>query len=443
MVDDRAAGVIIRVLDDDRAVSIARAGVASRVGTDRRTDFDRGAGAGERIVDARESERATRAEAVAITRARCEGAEELRAVAQLEGIAAEELITVADGAHVERAHEVRDTDLQRAAEGRGQRRGGELAGVRREIILQHQHAEVIHRAQHGDAGDAADAAHARETQEAVRIDNDGACAERRAGGGRDLQEATADDVRTAGVGVAGAADAQHARAGLIDGESVGARHVLDHAGEVDDGTTGAAGARGDIDQRRITAGDRARETEVLRVRARRGGECRITQGEVAELEIAIRKADTVDPIVIRVHRRGRTVDDDGDAAGGGAIGAKDRGEARADTRRLEDDGAALEFEGRAVIPEGVRGIHREATRTHHEAGLGVDVRERIRTAVLIHREQGRTALDDLNRAGPVGESTGEDAGITTFEDEGARRGGGVGDDTGRTRECTDLHRTAI
>ena len=276
MVDDRAAGVIIRVLDDDRAVSIARAGVASRVGTDRRTDFDRGAGAGERIVDARESERATRAEAVAITRARCEGTEELRAVAQLEGIAAEELITVADGAHVERAHEVRDTDLQRAAEGRGHRRGGEIAGVRREIILQHQHAEVIHRAQHGDAGDAADAAHARETQEAVRIDNDGACAERRAGGGRDLQEATADDVRTAGVRIRVAADAQHARAHLIDGESVGARHVLDHAGEVDDGTTGGAGARGDIDQRRITTGDRARETEVLLVGRRRGGECRIT-----------------------------------------------------------------------------------------------------------------------------------------------------------------------
>ena len=275
-VDERAAGVIIRVLEDDRTVRIRRCGVAARVGTDRRTDFDRGAGARERIVDARESERATRAEAVAITRARCEGAEELRAVAQLEAITAEELITVADGAHIERAYEVRDTDLQRAAEGRGQRRGGQLAGVRGEIILQHQHAEIIHRAQHGDAGDAADAAHARETQEAVRIDDDGASAERRAGGGRDLQETTADDVRAAGVGVAGAADAQHARAGLIDGESVGARHVLDHAGEVDDGTTGAAGARGDIDQRRITAGDRARETEVLRVRARRGGECRIT-----------------------------------------------------------------------------------------------------------------------------------------------------------------------
>ena len=286
-VNERTTGVIIRVLDDDRTVRIRRRGVAARVGTDRRTDFDRGTGAGERVVDARESERATRAEAVAITRARCEGTEELRAVAQLEGIAAEELVTVADGAHVERAHEVRDTDLQGAAEGRGHRRGGELAGVRGEIILQHQHAEVIHRAQHGDAGDAPDTAHTRETQEAVRIDNDGSRTERRAGGGRDLQEAAADDIRTAGEGIRIAANAEHARTGLIDGESVGARHVLDHPGEVDDGTTGAAGARGDIDQRRIATGDRARETEVQRVYTRRGGERRITQGEVTELEIAI------------------------------------------------------------------------------------------------------------------------------------------------------------
>ena len=69
-VDDGAAGVVVGVLDDDRADGVTRGRLTAREERDRCADFDGAGGAGEDVVRAREPKRIAAAEAVAIIRAR-------------------------------------------------------------------------------------------------------------------------------------------------------------------------------------------------------------------------------------------------------------------------------------------------------------------------------------------------------------------------------------
>ena len=79
---------------------------------------------------------------------------------------------------------------------------------------------------------------------------------------------TAEHIGAAGVGVRRAADAKITRTGLGDRKSVGADGVADDPRKVGDGTAGITCTRPDVEDRGITAGDVARETEVLGVRRR-------------------------------------------------------------------------------------------------------------------------------------------------------------------------------
>ena len=159
-----------------------------------------------------------------------------------------------------------------------------------------------------------------------------------------------------------------------------------------------------------------------------------------------------DAVVIRADVRARTVDHDGDTAGGGADGADDGGETGAEAGRLNRQQAALEFEGRGVGAECERRIEGDRTRTQDEARLrvlvGLDVTATAAHGVLTEREVGRAALDDLNRAGAVEEITRVGGSVTADHDQRTGRGRGVGDDAGgagaaRAEQGTDLDRATI
>ena len=444
-IDDRSAGVVVGIEDVDVARGIARDGLTPGIQGNRHADFEDLGRAGEHVVLTGEPKRAARADAVTVARARGERAEELDAARErvAEAVGAERLPAVADRAQVEVAGERRDGDPQRAAEGRRHRGGRERAARRGEIAVERQDAEIAEIAEDGDAGGAAHAADAGQTQDRTRIDDDRTGTKRGAGSRGDLDRAAGEDVRAAGIGIGGAGDAQRAGAGLGDREGVGADGVLDDAGKLEDGTAGTGCAGRDVEDRGVATGDRAHEADILGVGRRRGSERRITEGEVAELEVLLGETIAEDTVVIGADRRGGTVDHDGDAAGGGALRADDGGEAGTETGGLDRQQAALEFEGRGVGTERERRVEDDRAGTQDEAGLGVDVGDRVAGRELAEAEGGRAALDDLDRSRAVEEITGEGGAVDADHDERARRGRGVGDATCRARQGADLDRTAV
>ena len=444
-IDDRAAGVIVRIEDENATSRIARDGRSGGVGGNRDADFEHLGGAGEDVVLTCEPKRTAGTDAVTVARTRGERAEELDTAPErvAKAVGAEGLLTVADGAHIERTGEGRDGNPQGTAEGRSHRRRREGATRRGEITVEREDTEIAEIAEDRDAGGAADAADTSQAEDRAGIDDDRAAAERRAGGRGDLDGAAREDVRSSGVGVGVAGDAQRARAGLGDRKGIGADGVLDDAREVEDGTTGAASARRDVEDRGVATGDRAHEADVLLVGRRRGREGRITEGQVTELVILFGETVAEDAVIVRTDAGRSTIDHDGDAAGGGALRADDGGEAGTEARHVKVQEAALELEGRRVRTQREGRIEINRTRTQDEAGLRVDVGDRVAGRVLAERKVGRAALDDLDRARAVEEIARESGVITTDHDQRARGGRGVGDDTRRAGERTDLDRAAV
>ena len=441
-IDDRAAGIVVGVLDDDRADGVTRDRLIAREERDRCADFDGTGGAGEDVVRAREPKRIAAAEAVAIIRARGERAEELAARVELtdtcEG--AEILATVADRAHIERAGEVRERDLHGAAERRSHRSGRERAAGRGEVAVEGEDTEVVRRAEDGDARGATDAGSSGETEGGVRIDDDRTGAEGIARGRGDLEDAR-EDISTPGVGVRAGGDAEGAPTLLIQGEEIGRRGILDDARQIDDGATVTRGD--DVEDGGIAASDRAGEAEVLRVRRGLRAEPGITEGQVAELEIDIGEAGVEDAIVIGGDRGAGTVDDDGDAAGGGAAGADDHGQAGSNARHVQIQQTTLQSEGRSVVAEARGRVQVDLTRAEREARLGIDVGERIGVRRVIQIEGGGTALDDADGTRAVLEAAVEGLTVGADHDQGACGGGGVGDESGGAGEGADLDEAAV
>ena len=218
---------------------------------------------------------------------------------------------------------------------------------------------------------------------------------------------------------------------------------MDDAGKLEDGTAGAGSARRDVEDRGVAPGDRAHEADILGVGRRRGSERRITQGEIAELEVLLGETVAEDAVIVRTDAGRSTIDHDGDAAGGGALRADDGGEAGTEAGRLDRQQAALELERRGVGTQRERRVEDDRAGTQDEAGLRVDVGDRVTGRELAERKGGRAALDDLDRARAVEEITGEGGAVDADHDERTRGGRGVGDDTRRAGERTDLDRAAV